>query len=70
MADAYGTMAQVDAITRQASGPVTPLPLAGIGHVPHAEAGEAVIAACVEFLSRLGIIESAASRDHDPGAKP
>ena len=43
--DAYGTLAQVDAISETAPGPVTRCILADCGHVPHRDQEAAVIAA-------------------------
>jgi len=50
--DAYGTLAQVDAIEEGASGPVTRLVLPGSGHSPHVDQPEAVIDAIVGHLTR------------------
>lgn len=43
-ADEYGTVAQVDAIERGVAGPCTRLVLDGVGHAPHLDARERVIA--------------------------
>lgn len=51
--DAYGTLAQVDAIRRQAGGPVETLVLPGCGHAPHAEAEPEVLEAVARFVARL-----------------
>ena len=51
--DEYGTPAQVEAIVRGVSGPAESLLLPGVGHVPHAEAPDAVIAAIAAFVARL-----------------
>jgi len=51
-ADEYGTMAQVDAIARQAGGPVEVLKLEHCGHSPHKDQPEIVARAIVEFVRR------------------
>ncbi|NQW11447.1 MAG: alpha/beta hydrolase [Alphaproteobacteria bacterium] len=51
--DAYGTPAQVDAITRGVSGPARPLLIEGCGHAPHLEAEDTVIAAMRDFLATV-----------------
>jgi pimeloyl-ACP methyl ester carboxylesterase len=48
--DKYGTMAQVDAIERQAGGPVEILKLEHCGHSPHQDQPEIVVKAIVEFV--------------------
>ena len=50
--DAYGSMAQVDAIARQASGPVEVLKLERCGHSPQKDQPEIVAGAIVGFLER------------------
>jgi len=50
--DEYGTMAQVDAIARQAGGPVEVLKLEQCGHSPHKDQPEKVIRAVVDFVRR------------------
>jgi pimeloyl-ACP methyl ester carboxylesterase len=50
--DPYGTRAQVDAIVRQAGGPVETLMLAKCGHAPHRDQPEATLAAMVAFVKR------------------
>ena len=50
--DEYGTMAQVDAIARQAGGPVEVLKLERCGHSPQRDHPEAVARAVVEFARR------------------
>jgi len=52
--DEYGTMAQVDAIARQAGGPVEMLKLEQCGHAPHQDQPQRVAEAVVEFVSRFG----------------
>lgn len=52
--DEYGTLAQIDAIVRQASGPVTRLVLDNAGHAPHRDAQAAVLDAIETFLSAQG----------------
>ena len=50
--DEYGSMAQVDAIARQAGGPVEVLKLDGCGHSPHRDQPETVVKTIVEFVKR------------------
>ena len=50
--DEYGTMAQVDAIARQAGGPVEVLNLEDCGHSPQKDQPEIVAKAIVEFVRR------------------
>jgi pimeloyl-ACP methyl ester carboxylesterase len=50
--DEYGSMAQVDAIARQAGGPVEVLKLDQCGHSPHQDQPEIVAGAIVEFVRR------------------
>lgn len=50
--DEYGSMAQVDAIARQAGGPVEVRKLERCGHSPHRDQAETVAAAVVEFVKR------------------
>ena len=50
--DPYGTRAQVDAIARQAGGPVETVMLARCGHAPHRDQPEATEAAMVTFVKR------------------
>ena len=50
--DEYGTMAQVDAIARQAGGPVEVLKLEDCGHSPQKDQPEIVAKAIVEFVRR------------------
>lgn len=52
--DAYGSMAQVDAIARQAGGPVEVLKLDRCGHSPQKDRPETVAAAIVEFIRCSG----------------
>jgi pimeloyl-ACP methyl ester carboxylesterase len=51
--DEYGTMAQVDAVTRQVGGPVETLRLDRCGHSPHRDQPAAVLEALARFVSRL-----------------
>lgn len=51
--DPYGTRAQVDAIARQAGGPVETAMLARCGHAPHRDQPEATLAAMSAFVRRL-----------------
>lgn len=60
--DEYGSMAQVEAIARQAGGPVQVLKLARCGHSPQKDQPDAVAAAIVEFVRR--------SVDRGEGAPP
>lgn len=50
--DEYGTMAQVDAIARQAGGPVEVLKLADCGHSPHKDQPEIVATSIIDFVAR------------------
>jgi pimeloyl-ACP methyl ester carboxylesterase len=49
--DAYGTLAQVDAIARGSAGPVTRLVLPRCGHAPHRDRPEEVVAAVAGFVA-------------------
>ncbi len=51
-ADPYGTGEQLRVLAREATGPVEMRMLPGVGHAPHAEAPEAVLAAVAEFAAR------------------
>jgi pimeloyl-ACP methyl ester carboxylesterase len=51
--DEYGTLAQVEAIARQAAGPVDTLVLPACGHSPHRDRPEAVLDAAITFLARV-----------------
>ncbi|MPY91691.1 MAG: alpha/beta fold hydrolase [Acidimicrobiia bacterium] len=51
--DAYGTLAQVDAIAAGVSGPVERLVLAGVGHGPQFEAAGEVLPAIARFIRSL-----------------
>jgi len=51
--DAYGSMAQVDAIARQAGGPVEVLKLEQCGHSPHQDQPQLLAGAIVEFVKRI-----------------
>lgn len=50
--DEYGSMAQLDAIARQAGGPVEMLKLEQCGHSPQKDQPEIVVKAIVEFVRR------------------
>lgn len=50
--DEYGTLAQIDAIERQVSGPVERLVLAECGHSPHRDQRDAVVGAVGDFVTR------------------
>lgn len=52
--DEYGSMAQVDAIARQAGGPVEVLKLEGCGHSPQRDRPDIVAGAIVDFVRRCG----------------
>jgi len=51
--DQYGTMAQVDAIARQAGGRCELLKLPDCGHSPHKDRPERVLRAIADFVNRL-----------------
>jgi pimeloyl-ACP methyl ester carboxylesterase len=51
--DEYGTWRQVEAIERQAGGPVEAIALAGCGHSPHRDQTERTLQAMAEFVGRL-----------------
>ena len=51
--DEYGTMAQIDAVVRQVSGPVEALRLDRCGHSPHRDQPAAVLEALARFVARL-----------------
>ena len=51
-ADSHGSQAQVDAIANGVAGPVETVVLPGIGHAPHLEATETVVARVAAFLGR------------------
>lgn len=51
--DAYGTMAQLEAIARQVKGPVELLKLDRCGHSPHRDQPAAVLEAVREFVAAL-----------------
>ena len=60
--DEYGTWKQVEAIQRQAGGPVQAIALADCGHSPHREQPERTLLAMTEFVLRLvGTRKSAAN---------
>jgi pimeloyl-ACP methyl ester carboxylesterase len=52
--DEYGTMAQLEAIARQAGGPVELLRLSDCRHSPHRDQPGAVLEAMSRFIERLG----------------
>ncbi len=52
-ADEYGTLAQVEAIRRQAGGHVETLMLPGVGHSPHRDAPDATLEAMARFVGRV-----------------
>jgi pimeloyl-ACP methyl ester carboxylesterase len=51
--DAYGTLAQVEAIERQSGGPVSRLVLPACGHAPHRDQPDATAAAIAAFVARI-----------------
>jgi pimeloyl-ACP methyl ester carboxylesterase len=51
--DAYGTLAQLDAIERQVAGPFERLVLPQCGHSPHREQEAATLAAMTDFITRV-----------------
>jgi pimeloyl-ACP methyl ester carboxylesterase len=51
--DAYGTMAQLDAIARQVSGPCELVKLPHCGHTPHKEQPEKTLAAVTRFVQSI-----------------
>lgn len=51
--DAYGTMAQLEAIRRQVRGPCELLKLANCGHSPHRDRPEECLKALADFVFRL-----------------
>jgi len=53
--DPYGTLAQIDAIARHASGSVEKLLLAGCGHSPHVDRREETVSAIKEFVDSLDL---------------
>lgn len=59
-ADEYGSMAQVDAIARQAGGPVAVLKLEHCGHSPQKDQPEIVAGAIIEFVKRCSGREAVA----------
>ena len=52
--DQYGTMAQVDAIVRQATGAVEVVTLPDCRHSPQRDQSDATLAAIVEFVRKIG----------------
>jgi pimeloyl-ACP methyl ester carboxylesterase len=50
--DPYGTPAQVEAIVRQVSGPVSGLIVPACGHIPHFQAREVVLDAMTDFICK------------------
>ncbi len=55
-ADEYGTVAQVEAIRRQAAGPVETVILPRVGHSPHRDAPDAILEAMARFVA--GVLAS------------
>jgi pimeloyl-ACP methyl ester carboxylesterase len=54
--DEYGTWRQVEAIERQAGGPVAALAIPDCGHSPHREQPEVALAAMAGFIRRLELL--------------
>ena len=54
--DEYATADHVDWISEAVSGPTETWILEGVGHTPHREAGDAVIARVVEFLRKYAVV--------------
>lgn len=52
-ADPYGTLEHLRIIERESYGPVDSLVLPGIGHAPHLEAAEPVLAGITDFVRRV-----------------
>lgn len=50
-ADEYGTEAQVDAIIAGVAGRCDKLMVPAVGHTPHRDAADAVLAACTQFIA-------------------
>jgi len=51
--DPYGTTRQLDLIAHGVPGPVEQMLLPGVGHAPHLEAPDEVVAAVASFLARI-----------------
>ena len=51
--DQYATLAQIEAIARQVSGPVETLVLPGCGHAPHDEQPEGVLVAVARIVTEV-----------------
>ena len=49
--DRYGTLAQVEGIKKQVSGPVEVKIISGCGHIPHLEAEDMVLSEMTRFIS-------------------
>ncbi len=62
--DQYGTVAQVEAITRQVSGPVETLMLPGCAHSPHVDQSQETVEKIAEFVGKLR--EKIPAPDHRP----
>lgn len=58
--DAYGTRAQLEAIRREAKGPVDELLLASCGHAPHRDRPELVLPIIGEFVRSVAALVSRA----------
>jgi pimeloyl-ACP methyl ester carboxylesterase len=56
--DQFGTGLQVDSIRTAVSGPVETHLFPGVGHMPHLEAGEAVVAEVHRFLTSCRVLPS------------
>ncbi len=54
-ADEFGTVAQVDAIVQQVSGPAKKLMVQGKGHTPHRDAPDLVLDAATRFINQMDV---------------
>ncbi|MGQ9365153.1 alpha/beta fold hydrolase [Azospirillum sp. ST 5-10] len=59
--DEYGTLAQVDAIARQVSGPVETLVLPNCRHSPHRDQQPTVLRAAANFIRRISRADASAA---------
>jgi pimeloyl-ACP methyl ester carboxylesterase len=53
--DDHGLPAQLDSIVRHVGGPAEPWLVPGLGHSPHRQAPDRIVARIVEFLARHGL---------------
>jgi pimeloyl-ACP methyl ester carboxylesterase len=68
--DAYGTVAQLDAIERGVPGRVERCVVAGTGHSPHLDDPESTLAAVAGFVSAVTLTRGRPDRTADRGATP